>query len=421
MAITYDDFKNVRPNPAVVAAAAKMLKAADAIKRDPRYAETVNRFGPERASWLAAHYGGQALSDSFQRNVPIDMDLSKQAVARLDVFNWAASHMPGSSSADVQKRADGIWDGLSAIDKAKLAEAPGNTSTIIADAIKGTPFAAGAARHADSTNGGADSSAGGGSFFARNAFGQTPWEQRSGAAGYGGTIRNSSVYNSLSGSWNSSMGGAGLNNTNFGGTPFAAAGLNLGVTQSLFAQGYNQANILSAANNAAVLGLDHNNKIAMEHMAGIDKYDPDKKLTIDLAKKYKDELDHDDDYQGLRQQLNDAPPEKRKDILEKMKTKEREHADQSGWRKHVDQSPNARVHHYRQGVDDDINKTMRDVGHLRKEIHHGDEARDASTSKLKAAAPGNAIVAAAPSKVIPPAGGAQAKIGAQTLKNLGLS
>ena len=136
MAIASTIAMNVRINPAVTAAADELSRATEAAQNDPRYAETVHRFGPERAHWLAVHYGAQALSASFQRHTPIEMDSSKQAIAHLDVFNWAAGQMPGKNAAEVQARADSIWNKLTAMEKANLAESPGSSSTIISDALK---------------------------------------------------------------------------------------------------------------------------------------------------------------------------------------------------------------------------------------------------------------------------------------------
>lgn len=100
------------PSSRAAAPADAGFAPADAVRNDPRYAETANRFGHERASFLATHYGAEALSDAFQRTTPIELDHSKEVLARLDLFNRMASQMEDRPLAEVQRRADAKWDKL---------------------------------------------------------------------------------------------------------------------------------------------------------------------------------------------------------------------------------------------------------------------------------------------------------------------
>lgn len=108
-----------------------------------------------------------------------------------------------------------------------------------------------------------------------DGLGRTPFDRRASPSGVAGFYGGSSNYSGLSGSvWRPETGIAGLTAQNFASTPFASAGLDLGTTKFLAAQGFNATTILNAAHDATALGLGTKDKPTLKAFAGLDQIDP---------------------------------------------------------------------------------------------------------------------------------------------------
>lgn len=124
---------------------------------------------------------------------------------------------------------------------------------------------------------GADGTGANAGFFGPDAFGRIGWDRKIGAVG-GAYAANSSGgssygYAGMTARWDPSTGGAGLSEKNFSDTPFQQAGLDLGTTRSLFAKGFNQQQILAAANDTKALGFSPHDKEIIQNQATIRKLD----------------------------------------------------------------------------------------------------------------------------------------------------
>jgi hypothetical protein len=81
---------------------------------------------------------------------------------------------------------------------------------------------------------------------------------------------------------------------NFGGSPFAAAGLDFGTFAYLRAQGsFSAQNILSAANDTKALGFKTTDRAAMLDHATIDRFDPKARVTNSSLQDYQKRLEGD--------------------------------------------------------------------------------------------------------------------------------
>lgn len=87
------------------------------------------------------------------------------------------------------------------------------------------------------------------------------------------TAMSSAAYSAMT-VWNPSSGAAGLSEFNFGGTPFAQNGLDLGTTKYLYGQGFNPAQILAAAQDAKALGLNPTDRHTANAFATLERFDP---------------------------------------------------------------------------------------------------------------------------------------------------
>ncbi|MBY6240043.1 hypothetical protein [Methylosinus sp. Sm6] len=184
----------------------------------------------------------------------------------------------------------------------------------------------------DPQNGG-DRAGANADFFKQDAFGRIGWDRKIGAVGgaYAANNGGSSYgYAGMVSRWDPSTGGAGLNEKNFPETPFQHAGLDLGTTRSLFAKGFNQQQILAAANDTKALGFSPHDKAAVEDHATIRKlaHNPDE--INNHLRGLDASLRNNKEYQGLVDQLHHAKTEEeRRRIREQLKKIEQKAADEN--------------------------------------------------------------------------------------------
>lgn len=217
-------------------------------------------------------------------------------------------------------------------------------------------------READAFGAGADAAKDDakGSFF--DALGRTPFDRRMSPSGVAGFYSGTSGYAGLSGStWRPETGIAGLNPQNFASTPFAAAGLDLGTTKYLAAQGFSTTNIIHAAQDAKALGFDPKNKRMATDLATIDKHDPNAREFNRNAQDLRKKLSEDSSYQDLKKQLTETTdPAERRAIQEKMWKVENEHRKISGVDHDIDNTKDPRVKAAKKRVIDQVITDQRD-------------------------------------------------------------
>lgn len=145
------------------------------------------------------------------------------------------------------------------------------------------------------------------SVFALDGLGRNRFEQLTSATSgsyarmVADTVMSSAAYSAMT-VWNPSSGAAGLNEFNFGGTLFAQNGLDLGTTKYLYGQGFNQSQILAAAQDTKALGFSPKDREAVRDHAIIRARDPEADETNRRLKGLQGRLAGNEEYQALAEQ-----------------------------------------------------------------------------------------------------------------------
>lgn len=324
------DFRRVltAPHNAAMAGAYDLSHALDAGKLDgdPRFQKLTNLIGANSASHAVRTSGGAALSDSYAEHLPADIPIDETtrargvAAVRQSLEQISTIKSPGERAA----MADRIYGGMDRTAQARAgATTPDMSAVNSLVAQEMSKIAPEAMKH-PATLANAGGGDGAGDFFRQNAFGQIGWDKKTGAVGgtYASNGGSSYGYSGMSSQWNPATGGAGLNSSNFSNTQFAHVGLDLGTTKSLFAKGFNQQQIIAAANDAKNLGFSPKDKAAVEDHAIIRKFDnkPDESNKA-LQAKNRLEDEHKEELKALlrKEAAAKTPEEKaavRKEIAE---------------------------------------------------------------------------------------------------------
>jgi hypothetical protein len=146
--------------------------------------------------------------------------------------------------------------------------------------------------------------------------------------GSGNTKRD---YQSLAGSDPNAL--QGVTGTSFGGTPFAAAGMNYGTFNYLRSQdrSFTSQNIMNATGDAKALGFGANDRGAMLDHTIIDRYDPKARQTNESLRKYQTDIEGDDELSSLHDQRKHAKtPDARRKIDEAIAKRREKHSKDSG-------------------------------------------------------------------------------------------
>lgn len=227
------------------------------------------------------------------------------------------------------------------------------------------------------------------SMFALDGLGRNRFEQLTGATSgsyarlVADTAMSSVAYSAMT-VWNPTSGDAGLNEFNFGGTPFAAQGLDLPTTKYLFSQGFTAPQIVAAAQDTKALGFSPKDKEAIGDHAIIRARDPQANETNRRLQSLQGTLASNSDYQPLAEQWRaTTDPVERARLEELMQPFERDATIESGVQERLDDpdyDPKAKgaVERRRDAIVDGVRE-----GNLEFVHEHGTSvARDAATDLL---------------------------------------
>lgn len=227
-----------------------------------------------------------------------------------------------------------------------------------------------------------------GSLVNLDAFGRTRRDRAAGGRVNDDGRMSSTGYAGLSGTtWKPESGISGLTAQNFDSSPFKVAGLDLATTQYLSRQGFTQTQILGAAQDAKILGLNPTDRAIAKDLATIEKGDKKAKEFVSKTKKLKDRLADDETYQELLDQRKEtSDPAEQKRLDDAIKKREAELKKESGVTDHIANVKDPIVKKAEERVVDEVVQDARDANkELRAKVGL-DNARDWSQLQTDAKA-----------------------------------
>lgn len=233
MAVSYQDYLNVRVSPAVYGLTLAALRAGDA---------------PDDS----------ALSET---------DKTKAFLAVFNTIQGLTKERPETVQADTER----LWGTLSGRHKHEIAANPGVASSIVAEAMRGDAALALKLPDILRSAGAGHDPAEPGSFFARDAFGRIGWDRATAGDGYSSrsyalslSAYSADVSRITAANWGDSNSMAFIN-----------AGLDYRTFSYLRGLGFSPTQMIHAGEDARALGLSPRDPKTAESLATLDRADPE--------------------------------------------------------------------------------------------------------------------------------------------------
>jgi hypothetical protein len=200
---------------------------------------------------------------------------------------------------------------------------------------------------------------------------------RDGATRLGGIDRTGNGEGAASGH-SASIDMGSISSHNYSGTPFAATGLSYETFASLRAQGFNDSNIIHAAQDTRVNGFDVNNKKVAGAFAVLDRDDGKRRNERNhLLGKFDERLEHDEEFQHLKGMRDKAQGQERDALEQQMIARGKAVSNDCGLHNHIEAAPTPAARKAGETIEGEKIKLKGAIG----EYSHGNRAQADAVTK----------------------------------------